>query len=180
MKRGYLVQQLLLLTLLCGFARFAFAEDLASSAPVPEYDMKAAYLYNFAVLTTWPGQNQTNIRMCVLGHDNFRGSLEQLTKKTKSGMQFSLRYLADLNAVSSCQLLFIDSSENVDAAILFKQLEGLSVLTVTDNAALFDAGVMLGMFVDSKRLVFDVNHAQAQKAGLALSSKLLRVARKVF
>lgn len=178
MKRGQLLQLLLLSTLLCGFARFAFAGGAAS--PVPEYDMKAAYLYNFAVLTTWPKPEQASIKMCVLGRDNFRGQLEQLTQKTKSGLQFSLNYLADLNAVASCQLLFIDKSESIDATLLTSKLEGLSVLTVTDNPALFDAGVMLGLFLDNKRLVFDVNHEQAKKAGLTMSSKLLRVARKVF
>jgi hypothetical protein len=159
--------------LLSGFAHLAIAE------PIPEYEMKAAYLYNFATFTTWPAQTGKQVRLCILGKDSFRGSLEKLTVNTASGVRISLSYLPNVQAVGNCQMLFIDASELVNAVEILQQLERTPVLTVTDNQDLFNAGVMIGLILENKRLTFDVNYAQTQNARLSISSKLLRVARKV-
>ncbi len=151
----------------------------ASAEPIAEYDMKAAYIFNFAKLTTWPVQSD-NIRLCLLGDDRFQDSLRKLTRNATGGTRIQLRYLPNIQAVDGCQILFIDGSEHTNRADILKQLDKMPVLTVTDNIDLFNAGVMIGLFVSDKRLVFDVNYAQAKNAGLSVSSKLLHVARKVL
>lgn len=147
--------------------------------------MKAAYLYNFATFTTWPTSpnnsgSGNSVRLCVLGNDSFGGALEKLTKNPSSGVRIALFYLADINDANNCQILFIDASELINSAEIMKQLEKSPVLTVTDDPDLFRAGAMIGLFLDNKRLTFDVNYAQAKNAQLSISSKLLRVARKVL
>jgi hypothetical protein len=62
---------------------------------------------------------------------------------------------------------------------IINQLEKSPVLTVTDNHELFRAGAMIGLFLDNKRLIFDIDYARAQNAQLNISSKLLRIARTV-
>ncbi len=153
----------------------------AMAAPVPEYEMKAAYLYNFASLTDWPTDVATNksIKLCVLGNDNFSGALESLTKNSNSSLRIKLSYLANINEAQSCQILFIDASEITRANEIITQLEKSPVLTVTDNHELFRAGVMIGLFLDNKRLMFDIDYARAKNAQLNISSKLLRIARTV-
>ncbi len=157
----------------------------ANAEPIPEYQMKAAYLYNFATFTTWPTNPNysgasNSVRLCILGNDSFGGALEKLTKNPSGGVRIALSYLADINDVNHCQILFIDASELNNSAEIMKQLDKFPVLTVTDNPDLFRAGAMIGLFLDNKRLTFDVNYAQAKNAQLSISSKLLRVARKVL
>ena len=153
----------------------------AMAAPVPEYEMKAAYLYNFATLTDWPANIATNksIKLCVLGNDSFGGALEKLTRNSTGGLRITLSYLANINEAHSCQMLFIDASEVKQVTEIINQLEKSPVLTVTDNHELFRAGAMIGLFLDNKRLMFDIDYGRAQNAQLNISSKLLRVARTV-
>lgn len=174
MKRYLTLFTFALLALLPSFMRAAIAD------PVPEYDMKAAYLYNFAALTSWPEHAGKPIKLCVLGKDNFKGSLEKLTLSQTNGVRISLTYLPNLKTIDHCQMLFIDASERANADEILQQLDNMPVLTVTDHTDLFKSGVMIGLVVENKRLTFDVNYARTQNAGLSVSSKLLRVARKVI
>ncbi|MDD2933928.1 MAG: YfiR family protein [Methylotenera sp.] len=153
---------------------------VAVAEPVPEYQMKAAYLYNFATLTTWPTHVNNAVRICVLGNDSFGGALQQITKNASGSVQITLSYLSNIDNAQHCQILFIDVSALDNPAELLKKLEKMPVLTVTDNLDFFNAGAMIGLFLDNKRLAFDVNYAQAKNAQLFISSKLLRVARKVM
>ncbi|MDP3742762.1 MAG: YfiR family protein [Methylotenera sp.] len=163
----------------------------ANAEPVPEYQIKAAYLYNIAALTTWPidsnhsgssGNIRLNdaVKICVLGNDSFGGALQQLIRNSSSSVQITLSYLANMNNVHDCQILFIDVSALDNPAEMLKKLEKMPVLTVTDNLDLFNAGAMIGLFLDNKRLALDVNYKQANNAQLSISSKLLRVARRVL
>ena len=90
--------------------------NIATSAPIPEYDMKAAYLYNLAMFTEWP-QNASNsptnntVRLCILGEDSFGASLNNLSRSRNTGMKIQLSYLTDAKQADFCQILFIDKSE---------------------------------------------------------------------
>lgn len=171
-------------------AMLLFLSQSANAEPMPEYQMKAAYLNNFATLTTWPvGLNHASdkkleahnsVKICVLGDDSFGGALQQLTRNSSSGVQTTLSYLANMNNVHDCHVLFIGVSALDNPTEMLKKLEKIPVLTVTDNLDLFNAGAMIGLFLENKRLAFDVNYTQAKNAQLSMSSKLLRVARKVL
>lgn len=152
----------------------------ATAEPIPEYDMKAVYLYNFAALVTWPEMTAKKIKLCVLGKDNFKGGLEKIASESAGAVTVSLTYLPNLRSSNSCQILFIDASEYANADSIFQHLDGKPVLTVTDSPDIFNLGAMIGLFVENRRLTFDINYVQAQNAGLIVSSKLLRVARKVL
>lgn len=157
-----------------------FGHALPSRAdPVAEYEMKAAYLYNFVNFTTWPESSPATVKLCVLGKDSFRGSLEKLTRKNNANLRIQLNYIADAKSADHCHLLFIDSSEGSNAATIIPKLEKMPILTVTDSPEVFDTGGMIGLFMDGQRLTFDVNYAKTQASNLVISSKLLRVARKV-
>lgn len=171
--------------------RFAVAICLAVvyqsawTGPVPEYEMKAAYLYNFAMFTEWPDDAVTSapastVRLCLLGDDNFGASLTNLARTRNKGVRIQLSYLADVKDVSGCHILFVDSSERKNAGYIAQTLANSPVLTISDNEELFRAGLMVGMFLDNKRLAFDVNYTKTNDAKIMISSKLLRVARQVI
>ena len=158
---------------------------IATPAPVPEYEMKAAYLYNIAMFTEWPAStisSPTNntVRLCILGNDNFGTSLNSLSRSRNTGMKVQLSYLADVKQADFCQILFIDKSEIKNTESVLKLLENKSILTVTDNEELFRMGLMVGIFLDKNRLVFDINYALVRTAKIIISSKLLKMARSVI
>ena len=71
----------LLLSLLAGWSVGASAQ---TTQAVPEYTMKAAYLYNFALLTTWPVADSAvdkGFNLCFYGQDEFGPALDKLNAK---------------------------------------------------------------------------------------------------
>lgn len=152
----------------------------ANSAGIPEYEMKAAYLYNFLLYTDWQNKPSGSIRICHMGKDRFEGALEKLTKKTVKGLPVTLRYITKQDDAFNCQAVFIDNLDialNVDFLI---NLERQGILTITDQQELFERGAMVGFFIDGNRLVFDVNYYRIQPAKLSIGSQILRLARNVI
>jgi hypothetical protein len=58
-------------------------------------------------------------------------------------------------------------------------VRGLPVLVVAESKKAADAGAEITFVVEDNRVKFDVNDDAAARAGLTISSKLLRVARHV-
>jgi hypothetical protein len=174
MKRPYLLK-ILLSALLFG----ACLSSAVRAQGVPEYAMKASYLYNFMLFTDWPGPDapiQTDgLTLCVLGQDNFGEALNNLEGKLVNGRRLAVSRMNGLAGIKKCQLLFITEQEAPNMQSILKYLADAPVLTVADTPVA--AGVAILLSLDGKRLVFDVNIQRAKKVGITLSSKVLQLAR---
>ena len=53
----------------------------AWSDGLPEYRLKAAFLYNFAVFTEWPSDVGKTLNLCVFGDDPFGPEIDGLEGK---------------------------------------------------------------------------------------------------
>ncbi len=152
----------------------------AQAQAVPEYVMKATYLYNFMIFADWPpaeaGNNpQDGLTLCVLGQDNFGEALNNLEGKNVNGRRLSVSRLNGLAGIKKCHLLFITEQEAPNMQSIQKHLADAPVLTVADTPVATGAAILLSL--DGKRLVFDVNMQRAKKVGITLSSKVLQLAR---
>src|SRR6267154_3413111 len=80
-----------------------------------EYQVKAAFLYNFVKFVEWPftpGAQEGPIEICMLGKDPFRGAPELVVDgKTVNGRVLIIRHIGDIAAARSCQVLFVSTSE---------------------------------------------------------------------
>lgn len=76
-------------------------------------------------------------------------------------------------------MLYLDASEHASVGKVLQQLGDTAVLTVTDSAEVMQNGVMIGMSLENKRIVLEINQKAAQSANLAISAKLLRLAKTV-
>ena len=155
------------------------AVAVVAAEPLPEYDVKAAFLYNFALFTDWPGAAPQGVVFCVLGQDPFGAALDAFQSKPLRGAQVEVRRLPEAAGVRGCHVLFIGARDAQGVARGLQAAKGLPVLTVADAPGALDAGVMIVMALDERRVVFEVNREAAAGAGLSLSSKLLRLARAV-
>ena len=171
MKRGHLLK----IALACGMT----LSYSAPADPMPEYSMKAAFLYNFALFTEWPQLPEDSLNLCVLGKDPLGTALDAVEGKQINGLRLTVSRIK-IGSVRNCQILFLGEAEGVNIRRLLVDLEEVPVLTVTDNESLLQAGVMIGLTVENKRLTFDINAEAAQRAHLSISSKLLRLARNVY
>jgi hypothetical protein len=148
-----------------------------------EANVKAVFLFNFARYVTWPAQamgerSPAEIRICVTADDAFFGLLKAAVKgEHVDGKPLVAVALDGLDGARACQILYVGDSRTAEARAWFSAVRSAQVLTVADNA-LTDETV-IAFVRDNNRLRFDINRAAASRYGLNVSSKLLRLARRV-
>jgi hypothetical protein len=167
-----------------GVAMLLLGVACAQSPTAGEYQVKAAFLYNFAKFVEWPPSSfpdaSAPLRICVFGRDPFGQELRNITnEKTVNGRKLEVAHVSDLQAARSCHVLFIASSGGTPVKQIVEGLRGASVLTVGDSKGFTDQGGMINLVLENDRVQFEVSPAAAERAGLKISSKLLSVAKLV-
>ena len=152
----------------------------ARAEPVPEYVMKATYLYNFALYTEWPASVGDTINLCVLGHEEFGSALDAINGKQVNNLSLNISRVSSTSNLKLCQMVFIGEGEANNAQKILDVLGDAPVLTVTEGPAPLHVGVIVSMVVEDRKLVFHINASAARRAKLNISSKLLRLARSVY
>jgi hypothetical protein len=157
----------------------------AQSATAAEYQIKAAFLFNFAKFVDWRPSSfrdgSAPLQICVLGRDPFGEALRNITReKTVNGRKLEVETVVDLQNARNCHILFIASSEKAQLKRIFESLEGSDALTVGDVKDFIEQGGMINFVLENDRVQFEVSRKAAEKAGLKISSKLLAVAKMVI
>jgi hypothetical protein len=154
----------------------------ASAQPVPEYDLKAAFVYNFAVFTDWPSEvafESGMLNICVNSNSALRQPLLNLGYKQVKGRKVAVRSLSAMEDIRNCHVVFVGSADRDRWSQIRKSIAGASVLTVSDEEEIAHDGVIISLSSEASRVVFDIDTRLARQARLAISSKLLRLARSV-
>lgn len=158
---------------LLSFAPAARADDL------PEYRLKAAFLYNFALFTEWPAEVGTPLNVCIHGPDPFGKDIDELQGKAVGARSIAVQRKAAGESLGGCQIVFVAPQAIGGLPRVLDGVRGRPVLTVADSSGAARQGVMLNMAVAQNRIAFEANLQAARAAGLNLSSKLLRLATDV-
>ncbi len=149
-----------------------------------EYQVKAAFLFNFANFVEWPEEAFPSggkyFVISVIGSDPFGGALDSLKGKTLKGRIVVVKYCIQAGDARDSQILFISSSERGNVNHIIKALKGSPVLTVGDQEGFCQAGGMINMTSQRNRVGFEINVAAAHRAGLQISSHLLKLAKEVI
>ena len=160
----------------------------ASPAPaqnaLPEYQVKAAYLFNFLKFVEWPDEAFPDplapILIGVVGEDPFGNSLAQVvTGKTVQGRDIVIRVYRSGEDLRGAHILFISASERKKIPAIVAALRGTSVLTVADSDGFLECGGMIQFLSENNRIRFAINVDAARKGKLKMSSKLLSLAKLV-
>ena len=143
------------------------------SAQVPEAELKAAFVYNFAMFTEWPRDalaDGQSLLVCTTPDDDRQlGALRRLRGKTVAGHPIAVTSSPGAN--DRCHVVLYAAGAPIAAAAT------VGALTVCDGPRCSDAVIML--LREGDRIRFDVDAARAKARRLTLSSKLLRLARQV-
>jgi hypothetical protein len=153
---------------------------LAQTEKPTEYQVKAAYLFNFGKFVHWPpgsGEARTNrFRICVLGRNPFGSALEGLTGQIISGRSVATRAISRPQNAGKCDVLFVGASEQDHLSEILAAIQKQSILTVSDMPHFVARGGMIEFVIQDNKVRFQVNRAAAETAGLSLSSDLLKLA----
>lgn len=160
---------------------------LAGGGPAPpldEYQVKAAFLYNFAKFVEWPAETFQSasepIAICVVGADPFGHELENAVKgKTIDGRPLTARRIADIRQSAGCRILFAGAPDRKRLSPVFAGVLGKGVLTVGEAEETSSTGAMITFTMENGKVRFEVNVEVADREKVRLSSKLLSLARNV-
>jgi len=151
----------------------------ARAQPVAsEYQVKAAYLLNFARFVEWPADvlpASSPLDVVVVGDDSFGA----LRGTSANGHPIRLQHLRWDDVLTPYQIVFISASEEAHLPEILRNLGHNSVLTVSDIDRFSLRGGVIEFRMVGNRLRFDINRSAAIAAQLNISSKLLSVARAV-
>jgi hypothetical protein len=165
----------LLLALLGGVGGFSTAR---AADEFPEYQLKAAFLYNFARFVTWPTNSTTDtstpVTIGILGTDPFGSLLRDTVQgKTVNGRKIVVTQLARDEKPAGCHILFISRSEKDRIPSILDSVKGQSVLTVSEVDQFAQGGGMINLIVVSQSVRFEINLQAIEHVGLQVSSKLV-------
>ena len=155
----------------------------AQSSTPTDYDVKAAYLFNFGRFVEWPAHTLADsgvFTFCILGRDPFGANLDHLlARETIDGKNIAVKRIATAHEAAGCQVLFMGAEQESRVSKVIEELDKEAVLTVSDVPKFSDRGGMIQFVMEGNRVRFEVNLSATQRAGLTLSSDLLKVATSV-
>lgn len=149
--------------------------------PVAEYDLKAAFVYNFVLFTNWPAETSFEggtLNICVSSHSPMRSALTAMQDRPVRGRRLALRQPM-LETARACHVLILEPGDRHRWPQWRNALVGAPVLTIADEHELGLGGSILTLWLEGTRIVFGVNTRAAGIARIEVSSKLLRLAHSV-
>jgi hypothetical protein len=158
------------------------ANTSAVDRTLTEDEVKAAYVYYFAKFVDWPTATfpspNAPITIGIVGDEEFGNLLGKIVKdKTIQEHPIQVRLLKWPVDLRSFQMVFVGSSEQKLFHPISESLKDRPVLTITESEDSSQTKGIMNLFVEGGKVQFEVNIAEAEKARLRISSKLLRLAR---
>jgi hypothetical protein len=147
-----------------------------------EYAVKAAFIYNIAKFVEWPKESMNKsetLNVCVWGDNPFGSSLKALEGKDVQGKKFVIKNAKTVEDINHCQIVFVGKSEQKNLSKILTILNGRSVLTVGDTEDFAHRGGIVNFYLENEMIRFEINLDAVKRAGLNISSKLLKLARIV-
>ena len=182
------------------FLAFATSQSRADSESVREYQLKAAFLYNFLMFTDWPEEKMSSddkpIIIGIMGKDPFENAFEPIKDKDAKNRKVIVKRFKgledlkksgsnamnkEIEEIRKCHLLFICNSEKPVLKEIINLISGYNILTVGDMQGFLESGGgVINFVVEEGKIRFEINAIAAAQAKLQIRSQLLRLARRVI
>ena len=149
-----------------------------------EYQVKAAYLFNFLKFVEWPDDPAADPHgkwvIGFIGETSIGGELTRLAEgKNVLGRDLQVKQFQPADNLRGCNILFIGATEKKRLPEILGELRGSTVLTVADMDNFIGSGGMIQFVVEDARVRVAIDVGATGRARLKVSSKLLSLARVV-
>ena len=141
----------------------------------------SAFLYNVTKFVEWPaerfGEAAEPIVLGVFRDSFIEAELAAVVSGRKvNGRELVVKRVVTLVEVTSAHVVFVGAAEEARFDDLLPAMKDRAVLTVGESIAFMDRGGVVRLFVDARRLRFEINMPAAQRADLKISSQLQKLA----
>jgi hypothetical protein len=154
-----------------------------TAAQTAEDAVKAAFLYNFTRYIEWPAAAlgpEATFHVCAAAQPAMAAEIEAMLRGEEvQGRPVRLLTHPTGDGTLPCHVFYFGATAGEHADGALASLKGAPVLTVGEGPSFIDRGGMITFVLENDRVKFDINKTAIDRAGLAVSSKLLRVARHV-
>ena len=178
-------RSLMLLALLALFTldgRQAWSsDDLVSN----EYQIKAAFLYNFTKFVEWPAPSFSGpgdpIVIGVYCSEPFAATLEKIVLGRKvNGRVIAVRRLTTASDARTVHLLFVCTAQDLLLSGIQAEVQSRPVVTVGESEADTRSGVAIRFLREDDKLRFGIDMVVAARAGVKISAQLQKLATTVI
>jgi hypothetical protein len=166
---------------LCWLALTAGARSESAPTTFKEYQVKAAFLFNFSKFVEWPARKFADgtspIVIGVLGVNPFGPELEKaVMHRHINGREVVVQQFESAEAARISHLLFVSAGSDSSILKSLRALEGSAVLTVGESEAFTRNGGMITLVLEADKLGFTINMDSAGRTGLKISAQLQKLA----
>ena len=152
-----------------------------------EYEIKAAYLYNFGKDVEWtdapePGMEASApFLIGIVGTNPFGKALADVAKaKQLGGRKIVIYELRAIDDYRPSQMLFFpENTPDSLVSIVIARVKSAPTLPIGERSGFATAGGNVNFYVEANNIKFEINPDAASKRGLRISSKLLQLGRIV-
>lgn len=167
------------LLLFCNIFSSARAES------VPEYYVKAAFLFKILNFVEWPtGSTLADkpAKICVLGKNPFQNYLHEIADTNKTDYVATIHITRDINTADDCHILFISQSEKHNLSDIIPVLKQRPTLTISDiKKFAFRTGMIeVGIHPIKNKFQFKMNLTSVKASGIKISSNLIELATTTY
>jgi hypothetical protein len=169
-----------------------FLHGSAAAQPVPEatlppsveYQIKADFVYTVAKFVDWPegafASPAAPLTFGIVGSDGVADAISQaLHGKKVHERPIRTVHVTDPRRALECQILYVSESDPARVKALLDQVGTASILTIGEAGDFAARGGILGLHLSDTLVQFEVNMQSAERAGIAISSKILRLGQVV-
>ena len=189
--RGRLPISILLIVAICSVTSEVFAANPGPSmSEIPEYQMKAAYLYQFMKFVEWPEEvlpdTLDTITVGVFGESDIEEELRSLINRSLAkgklvkGRKVRVKHFRKVGDLAFCHVLFVSRSERSHLKEVLARTKDRSTLTVGEQEGFARAGGMINFIIVESKVRFEISVRAARRVDVRISSRLLKLAKDVW
>ena len=154
-----------------------------SSEVSQEYQLKAAFLFNFARFITWPEnalpEESKTINFCIIGENPFGTILSNIESKIISGHSVKIYYLDTRSNPQQCHLAFFGKGTGGEPQDIEWKFTSETTLTVSDMKDFINIGGDIEFIRKKNRIKFVINNSRLKRKGLTPRASLLELAAEI-
>ena len=144
----------------------------------PTHEIHAAMLYNFIKYVQWPDEGAGGeFVVGVIGEDDVYNTLKQwYDGKPKGSKKYVIRKLSSSAEAAGCQVVYVGKSKSREFENVKNNVNGKSILTITDGNGLAEKGSCINFKVIDGKLRFELNQGVVTSSNLKVSGQLSSMA----
>lgn len=150
-----------------------------------EYNVKAAYIYNFVKFVKWPAgmetESRSSIDICIVGDSDLLQAKSVFQQASGSKLSISLvQENSPANVATHCHIVFAGDIDSAKTKEVLAAVHGKPILTIGDSEEFVEYGGMIGFVMLDGKIKFVINPKPAMSSNLRIDARLLEIAIKVI